>query len=50
MLSSHKVRNKDNKSKQANAKALNTIFAQIDKEQFKLISTCTSAKKARDIL
>lgn len=35
----------EKKSSQANAKALNTTFAGFDDEQFKLVSTCTSAKK-----
>lgn len=40
----------ERKSAQVNAKTLNTIFASVDKKQFKLISTYTSSKKAWDIL
>lgn len=40
----------EKKSAQVNAKALNTIFAGVDKKRFKLISTCTSIKNAWDII
>lgn len=40
----------ERKSTQAIAKALNTIFAGVDEEQFKLISTCIFAKKSSDTL
>lgn len=38
--------NVEKKLAQANAKALNTIFAGVDKEKFKLICTCTSVEMA----
>lgn len=39
----------ERKSGEANVKALNTIFVGVE-EQLKLISICTSAKKAWDIM
>lgn len=40
----------EKKAPQENTKALSTIFAVVDEEQFKLMLTCTSVKSAWEIL
>ena len=41
---------REDKLAMSNSKALNTIFNAVDSNQFKLISTCESAKNAWDVL